>query len=53
MSRRQLETLSLAIALENDETDFIELRRILESESAYIAAAQDKESIAELKNIST
>nr|PZN04340.1 MAG: FadR family transcriptional regulator [Bacillota bacterium] len=45
-----IETLSLAIALENDETDFIELRRILESESAYIAAhKQDKESIAELK----
>lgn len=44
-----IKTLSLAIALENDETDFIELRKILESESAYIAAIkQDKESIKEL-----
>lgn len=45
-----IETLSLAIVLENDETEFIELRKILESESAYIAAQkQDKEAIAEMK----
>ncbi|MCG1013143.1 MAG: FadR family transcriptional regulator [Thermoanaerobacteraceae bacterium] len=50
VSKTTIEIMSLALALENDETEFIELRKILESESAYIAAEkQDAESIAEMK----
>ncbi|OXT07863.1 GntR family transcriptional regulator [Thermoanaerobacterium thermosaccharolyticum] len=50
VSNAIIETMSLALALENDETEFIELRKILESESAYIAAQKhDEESISEMK----
>ncbi|SNX53526.1 FadR/GntR family transcriptional regulator [Thermoanaerobacterium sp. RBIITD] len=50
VSHAIIETMSLALALENDETEFIELRKILESESAYIASQKhDDESILEMK----